>query len=218
MARLGKIFLVLLFIGYPIVLHAFILKEEVGVSQLLFVFVPLLVAISWMVLRLVGKVWWPLVLIFFGGAIYYIVTGNHERIGLLVVNGVSHATLNLFLLWLFARTLLPGREPLVSQIARHLTGDVRPHILAYTRQVTVAWCIYFTLQVVISLLLYAYTTFTAWSFFINVLNLPLLLLMFVAEKAYRTAHFPDHPRTSIRKVIEVYSRDFAVPRKADSER
>ena len=42
MARLGKILLVLAFIGYPIVLHAFILKEEVGVSQLLFVFVPLL--------------------------------------------------------------------------------------------------------------------------------------------------------------------------------
>ena len=56
MARLGKILLVLAFIGYPIVLHAFILKEEVGVSQLLFVFVPLLAAISWMVLRLVGKV------------------------------------------------------------------------------------------------------------------------------------------------------------------
>jgi len=218
MARLGKILLVLAFIAYPIVLHAFILKEEVGVPQLLFVFVPLLGAISWMALRLVGKAWWPLVLLLFVGAVYYIVTGNHERVGLLVVNGLSHAMLNLFLLWLFGRTLLPGREPLVSQISRHLTGDIRPHILVYTRQVTVAWCAYFALQVTISLLLYAYTTFTAWSFFINVLNLPLLLLMFVAEKAYRTAHFPDHPRTTIRKVIEVYSSDFAVPRKADSER
>lgn len=218
MARLGKILFVLAFIGYPIVLHAFILKEEVGVSQLLFVFVPLLAAISWMALRLIGKGWWPLVLLLFAGAVYYIVTGNHERIGLLVVNGLSHATLNLFLLWLFGRTLLPGKEPLVSQISRHMTGDIRPHILVYTRQVTIAWCIYFVLQVTISLLLYAYATFAAWSFFINVLNLPLLFLMFAAEKAYRTAHFPDHPRTSIRKVIEVYSRDFAVPRKADSER
>jgi uncharacterized membrane protein len=218
MARLGKILLVLAFIGYPIVLHTFILREEVGVLQLLFVFVPLLAAISWTILRLAGKAWWPLVVLLFAGTVYYIVTGNHERMGLLMVNGLSHAALNLFLLWLFGRTLVPGMEPLVSQISRHLTGDVRPHILVYTRQVTVAWCIYFALQVAISLLLYAYATFTAWSFFINVLNLPLLLLMFVAEKTYRVAHFPDHPRTSIRKVIEVYSRDFAVPRKADSER
>jgi uncharacterized membrane protein len=218
MGRLGKALFMLAFIGYPIVLHVFILKEEVDIAQLMFVFAPLLVVASWAVFRMFGKAWWPLLALAFGGAIYFVVTGNHERIGLLAVNGLSHAVLNLFLLWLFGRTLLRGREPLVFQISRHINGELEPEIVVYTRQVTIAWCIYFALQVTISFLLYAFATLAAWSFFINVLNLPLLMLMFVAEKAYRTARFPDHPRTSIMKVIEVYSRDFAVPKKADSER
>lgn len=218
MVRLGKILLMLAFIGYPIVLHTFILKEEVEMSQLLFVFAPLLAVASWAVFRMFGKAWWPLLALLFAGAIYYIVAGNHERIGLLAVNGLSHAVLNLFLLWLFGRTLLHGKDPLVSQISRHINGDLEPEIIVYTRQVTIAWCIYFALQVAVSLLLYVFAPLSAWSFFINVLNLPLLILMFVGEKAYRTARFPDHPRISIMKVIEVYSKDFAVPRKADSER
>ncbi len=42
MGRLGKIILVLAFIAYPILLHTFILKEEVEMWQLMFVFAPLL--------------------------------------------------------------------------------------------------------------------------------------------------------------------------------
>lgn len=218
MGRLGKIILMVAFIGYPILLHTFILKEEVEILQLLFVFAPLLAVASWVVFRMFGRAWWPLLALLSAGAVYYVVTGNHERIGLLAVNGLSHAVLNLFLLWLFGRTLLPGREPLVSQISRHINGDLEPEVVVYTRQVNIAWCVYFALQVIISLLLYVFAPLAAWSFFINVLNLPLLILMFVGEKAFRTARFPDHPPLSIMKVIEVYSRDFAVPRKADSER
>jgi uncharacterized membrane protein len=167
---------------------------------------------------MVGKAWWPLLALGFAAAIYYVVTGDHGRIGLLAVNGLSHATLNLFLLWFFGRTLLAGREPLISQISRRINGELKSGVVAYTRHVTIAWCIYFVLQVIISLSLYLFSPLAAWSFFINVLNLPLLILMFVAEKTYRTLRFPDHPNTSILKAIEVYSRDFAAPKKADSER
>lgn len=218
MGRLGKIFFLLTFIGYPILLHTFILKEEVEVWQMVFVFAPLLAVAAWMVFRMVGKMWWPLLALLFVGAVYYIATGNHGRIGLLAVNGVSHATLNLFLLWLFGRTLLTGREPLISQISRRINGELRAEVASYTRHVTVAWCVFFALQVVVSLLLYAFAPLAAWSLFINILNLPLLILMFVVEKTYRSVRFPHHPQTSILKAIEVYSRDFAAPRKADSER
>ena len=160
--------------------------------------------------------WWPLLVLVFAGAIYYIVDGGHARIGLLMVNGVSNATLNLFLLWLFGRTLLRGKVPLISQISRHINGELKPEVVEYTRHVTIAWCIFFALQVIISLLLYVFAPVAAWSFFINVLNLPLLILMFVGEKTYRTVRFPNHPKTSILKAIEVYSKDFAAPKKADS--
>lgn len=218
MGRLGKILLLVAFIAYPILLHVFVLKEEVAMSHLLLVFAPLLAVAAWVLFRMLGKVWWPLLALGFVAAIYYVVTGDHGRIGLLAVNGLSHASLNMFLLWLFGRTLLPGREPLISQISRRINGELKPEVVDYTRRVTIAWCIYFVLQVAISLLLYLFTPLAAWSFFINVLNLPLLILMFVAEKAYRTMRFPNHPKTSIMKAIEVYSKDFAAPKKADSGR
>jgi uncharacterized membrane protein len=219
MGRLGKIFLVLSFVGYPILLHMFILKEdEVEMWQLMFVFAPLLLVVAWVVFRMFGKLWWPLLALLFAAGVYYIATGNYGRVGLLAVNGLSNATLNLFLLWLFGRTLLPGKDPLISQISRHINGQLLPEVADYTRYVTIAWCIFFALEVVVSFLLYTLAPLAVWSFFINVLNLPLLILMFVGEKVYRTVRFPNHPKTSIMKAIEVYSKDFAAPKKADSKR
>jgi hypothetical protein len=55
MGRLGKILLLLLFIGYPILLHMFILKEEeVAMWQLMFVFAPLLAVAAWVIFRMFG--------------------------------------------------------------------------------------------------------------------------------------------------------------------
>ena len=219
MGRFGKTLLLLSFVGYPVLLHVFILKEdEVEMWKLLFVFGPLLAAAAWVIFRITSKLWWPLLALMFAGALYYIATGEQGRIGLLAVNGLSNASLNLFLLWLFGRTLLPGREPLISQISRHINGELREEVADYTRQVTIAWCLFFAMQVIVSLLLYLFAPVSAWSFFINVLNLPLLILMFAGEKLYRTLRFPNHPKTSIMKAIEVYSKEFAAPRKADSER
>lgn len=93
-----------------------------------------------------------------------------------------------------------------------------PEITLYTRQVTIAWCIFFTLQVITSMSLYIFAPIVALSFFINVLDLPLLILMFIVEQAYRTARFPHHSRTPIMKVIEVYTKNFAAPKKADNKR
>jgi uncharacterized membrane protein len=218
MGRVGKVVLLLAFIGYPILLHVFILKDEVEMWQLLFVFAPLLAAAAWVIFRLVGKAWWPLLSLLFAGGVYYIATGDHGRIGLLAVNGLTNATVNLFLLWLFGRTLLKDQEPLISQISRKINGHLRAEVAVYTRHVTIAWCLFFALEVITSLLLYLFAPLEAWSFFINVLNLPLLILMFVGEKTYRTLRFPNHPKTTILKAIEVYSKDFAAPRKADGER
>ena len=217
MGRLGKALVVVAFIAYPILLHNFILKDEVEAWLLLLVFAPLLLVASWLIFRSVGKIWWPLVAMAAATLVYYIVTGDHGRVGLLAVNGLSHATLNLFLFGLFGRTLLRGREPLISQISRHINGPLNPEITLYTRQVTIAWCIYFMLQVITSLSLSIFAPIAAWSFFINVLDLPLLAIMFIGEHTYRTARHPNHHRTSIMKAIEVYTRDFAVPKKTDNK-
>lgn len=218
MKQFGKILLVLAFITYPMLLHVFVLKDQVEMWQLVFVFAPLLVIGGWILFRAVSRAWWPLLLLVLAGLVYFIINGDYGRIGLLAVNGLSHATVNFFLIWLFGRTLLPGREPLISQISRKLNGFLNPDIAIYTRNVTIAWVIFAACQIILSLALYLFAPLQIWSFFINVLNLPLLILMFVGEKIYRTLRYRDHPRTTIMQAIEVYSRDFATPRKSNHKR
>ncbi len=218
MARLGKLLVLLACLAYPFLLHHAILnKDAVSGWHLLLLVLPLLLAGAWGALRALRKAWWPVILAAFAGVGYFIVAGQHGQIGAVAVNGISHAVLNLFLLGFFGRTLLPGREPLVTQISRRVNGEVVPEIARYTRHVTIAWCGFFAGQVVVSALLYFFEALSVWSLFINVLNLPLLILMFVGEYAYRIVRYPEHSRTSILKAIEVYAKDMATPHKTDSQ-
>jgi len=218
MGRLGKILLVAAFLAYPVLLHIYVLKEQVEMWQLVFVFAPMLIIGGWMLFSAVRRAWWPLLALVLAALIYFVISGDHGRIGLLAVNGFSHATINLFLIWLFGRTLLHGREPLITQISRKLNGQLHPEVVVYTRHVTIAWVIFPVSQIILSLALYIFAPLAAWSFFINVLNAPLLVLMFVVEKIYRTQRYPYHPRTTIMQAIEVYTRDFATPKKANIKR
>jgi len=117
---------------------------------------------------------------------------------------VPHILVNLLLLWFFARTLRAGREPLVTQMARHEHGTLPPDIELYTRHLTRTWCIYFAGMALISLLLFAFAPLPAWSWFANLLNIPLLLLMFVAEYAYRLLRFPGFSHASFLTAIRAF--------------
>ncbi len=213
MLRLGKILLLAAFVAYPFWLHNTIATSESGGMQLLLVLLPLLAGLGWWAFRSVSIVWWPLLGLVIGALPVYLVLGEHERIGLIAVTGISHASFNLFMMWFFGHTLFGGREPLITRIARLMHGELDAGIASYTRNVTVAWSAYFALQVIVSAALYGLASITAWSFFINVLNLPLLALMFIGEYLYRIAAHPAHPRASIWRTIEVYAKDLAAPRK-----
>lgn len=218
MSRVGMLLALLAFIAYPILLHTYILKDEVEAWRLLFVFAPLLLVTSWIIGRSVNKIWWPLGALLLAALVYYIVTQQHARIGLLAVNGLTHVAFNLFLLLFFGRTLLRGREPLIAQISRRINGSLSPEITVYTRQVTVVWCIFFGGQIIIALLLYVFVSVSAWSFFINVLNMPLLLTLLVGEHLYRRVRFPHHQQTSIFKAMAAYSKNFGASEKTDTKR
>lgn len=118
-----------------------------------------------------------------------------------------HAAINLFLLWLFGRTLLPGRDPLIALVARRVHGVVAlaPEIEVYTRRVTLAWCCFFAAQILVSGLLFAFVPLEIWSLFVNVLSFPLIALMFAGEYFYRVAHYPDHPRASIARALRAFA-------------
>lgn len=101
------------------------------------------------------------------------------------------------LLWMFARTLAPGREALVTSLARHVHGTLPDEITAYTRQVTWAWCVFFGSMALTSLLLFVFASLPAWSLFVNVLSLPLIAAMFVAEYVYRVLRYRRFSHSSL---------------------
>lgn len=216
MAYLGKGLVLLACITYPILIHLFIIKSEMGGMQLLLVMLPLLLWACWVAIRSFGVKWWPIVLASLVLLVYYLVAGQHMRDGLVAFDGMWHASMNLFMLWFFGRTLRRGKEPLISQVSRYLNGGVLiPEIAVYTRNVTIAWSVFFAAQLLTSAVLYLFAALAVWSLFINVLSTPLLATMFTGEYIIRFFLHPDHSRNSILKVIEVFTRNFAASKKID---
>ncbi len=129
------------------------------------------------------------------------------HLGLAAVSGISHAAAYLFLLWYFARTLAQGCEPLITRFSRSVHGPLQPGMELFTRQVTIAWCVFFATQLIASALLLAFASLSAWSLFINLLNLPLLAVMFVGQLVYRAIRHPDLPRTSVLQAIQAFTKD-----------
>lgn len=129
---------------------------------------------------------------------------------LVAVYGVPHTAIYVFLLWLFSRTLLPDNEPLVTGVARRVHGTLTPEIEAYTRRVTLAWCVFFAAQLGTSAWLFAFGPPDAWSLFVGVLNVPLLALMFAGEYLYRITRYPTHPRVSFARMLRAFAQDASV--------
>jgi uncharacterized membrane protein len=111
--------------------------------------------------------------------------------GLRLAAGSSHALLYVSLLAVFGVTLLPGRTPIITVIAQRLNRRFHAGMLSYTRHVTIAWCIFFAGQLVVSLLLFRFAPARWWSLFISGLNVPLVVLMFLGEYAIRRYWFPE---------------------------
>ena len=110
------------------------------------------------------------------------------------------------LIWLFGRSLMPGREALLSRFARFVHGEISNAVATYTRQITVFWCGFFVVMAIASVSLFLFVSTDAWLFFANVLNLPLVVGVFVAEYLYRSLRFPNGPYPSLTATIDAFRR------------
>jgi uncharacterized membrane protein len=125
--------------------------------------------------------------------------------GFIASSAVPHAVTYLALLALFGGSLLPGREPIMTIIARAVRGQLPPKTLAYTRHVTWAWCLFCVAQLAVSLALLLFAPLAVWSLFVNVLNLPLVLLLFTAEYLYRMWRYGHQPRDRFTDLFRLYA-------------
>jgi uncharacterized membrane protein len=107
----------------------------------------------------------------------------------------------------FGRSLRKGSVPLCTQLADKVHGPLSPLELRYTRKVTLAWVIFFLLNLAATVVLFEFAPLRVWSMFVNFCSLPLILLMFVAEYAVRRRVLPQVQRSGLIATLRVYFAD-----------
>jgi uncharacterized membrane protein len=107
----------------------------------------------------------------------------------------------------FGRSLRQGSVPLCTQIADKVHGPLSALELRYTRKVTLAWVIFFLLNLAATFLLFEFAPLRAWSMFVNFCSLPLILLMFAAEYAVRRRVLPQVQGSGLVAALRVYFAD-----------
>lgn len=117
---------------------------------------------------------------------------------------IQHVACNSMLCWFFAQTLFGDRTPLITTLARTIHPDMPDDVVRYTRKVTLAWAIFFAMQVLVSLVIFYVASIETWSMFANILNWPLVILMFVVEYICRKRVNPDFKHATIRESVSAY--------------
>jgi uncharacterized membrane protein len=159
-----------------------------------------------------GKRWWALAVALPAALLYFYYDSlKHLEWLCLVPNALVNASLFFF----FARTLKPGRVALVTMLATKVHGSIPPPIQRYTRALTYVWSAFFALSIIVSIGLYFFVSFAAWSLFSNVYSLPLMLGLFACEYLYRHLRYPWFEHVSITAGIKAFT-ELAESKKADA--
>ena len=191
----------LLVIGYPILAHlsstpAFV-SAMPGVSAAVSL-APLLAFLVWLSFRSGRRLAGGLICLGLGAVLWIswpFMVRNFNWIYF-----IQHAGTNTMLAYFFGHTLAGGRVPLVTRLAQGVRGALSPALVRYTRQVTVAWTLFFAGITATSTALFLFASLEAWSFFANLLSLPLLGMMFAVEYLVRVRMLPDEKHSPLDSV------------------
>lgn len=121
----------------------------------------------------------------------------------------QHVGINLGLAWWFGSGLREGHEALVTRMAALVHRHMPPAMVAYTRNVTRAWVVYFIAMSAVSLLVFTLNPFDTWAWFANFATPLALAAMFGGERLLRYRLHPDFERSSIADAIRAYREAFA---------
>ncbi len=121
----------------------------------------------------------------------------------------QHVGINLGLAWWFGSGLRDGHEALITRLAAMVHRHMPPEMVAYTRNVTRAWVVYFIAMSAASLLLFMLAPFETWAWFANFATPFALAAMFGGERLLRYRLHPDFERSSVADAIRAYRAAFA---------
>jgi len=117
---------------------------------------------------------------------------------------IEHAGTQLLLCLMFARSLRQGHEPLCTYLARIVHGSLTPALSRYTRQVTIAWALFFAVMALASTLIFLAAPVQHWSIFANFFTAPLTCGMFIAEYAIRRTKNLGTEQVSILAAVKAF--------------
>jgi len=129
-----------------------------------------------------------------------------------LVYWLQNMAMQLILFMTFARTLMAGRQPLCTRFAEAMHAPLTPRHQIYTRQVTLAWSLFFAAMTLASTLLFFLAPLPTWSIFANFLTLPLVALMFIAEYGVRRYVLPEAQNMNILDAVRAFRNTPARPR------
>ena len=208
-----KVLIVLACVAYQYLVHDSVISSQPRPFHLVLMWLPLALLAGWVMLRSSNKPLWLAGLVTAGVTVYLV---EHQgRMGLAASSGISHAAAYLFFLGYFGSTLARGRDSIITRFARHVHGKLTPAMELYTRNLTIAWCIFFAAQLIASALLFAFAPLDAWSLFINLLNLPLLAFIFVGQLVYKRFRYPEFPQASIVQAVQAFTKDASLSKSAE---
>lgn len=129
-----------------------------------------------------------------------------------MVYWLQHVSMQIVLGIVFGRTLVAGRKPLCTRFAEAVHPPLTLRHEIYSRQVTVAWTLFFAAMALVSTALFFAAPLATWSVFANFMTLPLVALMFIAEYLVRRRLLPDVRQTHILDAVRAFRNTPASPR------
>jgi len=182
----------LLFLLYPLLIHLMLALGRETLAGLLLVGLALAMALR---TRHQGSLLHPARLPFLAlAAAGILFLGDPGRERLLYLPPV---VISLFLLALFAQSLLPGRTPLITQVSRALRGHGDAVLDRYTRNVTRLWVAFFALMTGEVTALALFAPLPVWSLFTGVINYLLVIALMLGEYAFRVRHLRSYPHPGL---------------------
>jgi uncharacterized membrane protein len=106
----------------------------------------------------------------------------------------------------FGKSLLPGREPLISWFARMERVHLEQDLARYTRLLTLIWTVFFVSMSALSASLAVFAEHETWSLFTNGASYVLIALLFVGEYAYRRVRYSHYRHSSLPRMITMLYR------------
>ena len=118
---------------------------------------------------------------------------------------LQNAGTNALLGAVFTASLQPGRTPVCSQLAEVVHPEGVPaSVMTYTRRVTIAWAAFFIISAAVSIALFFFGPIEFWSVFANLLAMPLVGVMFLAEYLVRLRVLPPEHRPGLVETVRAY--------------